>query len=66
MALDRSLDAQDVPHEGFADALAEIRSGAKSGHWIGYVFPQLYGLGTSGRARAYGFRGIAEATEYLY
>ena len=66
MARDRFLDAQDVPHEGYADALAESRSGAKSGHWIWYVFPQLDGLGTSGRARAYGIRGVAEATEYLY
>ena len=65
MAIDRFLAAQDRPHAGYADALAEIRSGAKTGHWIWYVFPQLYGLGTSSQARAYGIRGVAEATEYL-
>ena len=63
MGLDRFIDAQDRPHGGYADALAEIRSGAKTGHWIWYVFPQLYGLGTSSQSRAYGVRGVAEAIE---
>ena len=65
MGLDRFIDAQDRPHGGYADALAEIRSGAKTGHWIWYVFPQLYGLGTSSQSRAYGVRGVAEAIDYL-
>ena len=65
MSLDRFVAAQNRPHEGYADALAEIRAGAKQGHWIWYVFPQLYGLGTSSQSRAYGIGGVAEATEYL-
>ena len=65
MSLDRFVAAQNRPQAGYADALAEIRAGAKRGHWIWYVFPQLYGLGTSDHSRAYGIRGIAEATAYL-
>ena len=65
MSLDRFVAAQNRPHAGYADALAEIRAGAKQGHWIWYVFPQLYGLGTSDHSRAYGIRGVAEATAYL-
>ena len=65
MGLERFIDAQDRPHGGYADALAEIRRGAKTGHWIWYVFPQLYGLGTSSHSRAYGIRGVVEATEYV-
>jgi uncharacterized protein (DUF1810 family) len=65
VSLDRFIDAQDRPHGGYADALTEIRSGAKTGHWIWYVFPQLYGLGTSSQSRAYGVRGVAEAIDYL-
>ena len=65
VGLERFIDAQDRAPGGYADALAEIRRGAKSGHWIWYVFPQLYGLGTSSQSRAYGLRGVAEATEYL-
>ena len=29
-------------------AIKEIRSGMKTGHWIWYVFPQMKGLGKSG------------------
>ena len=65
MNVDRFIAAQDQPDGGYAEALAEIRGGAKRGHWIWYIFPQLYGLGTSSPSRAYGIRGIAEATEYL-
>jgi uncharacterized protein (DUF1810 family) len=65
VSLDRFVAAQNRRQIGYADALAEIRAGAKQGHWIWYVFPQLYGLGTSDQSRAYGIRGVAEATEYL-
>ena len=65
MGLDRFLAAQNRRDAGYVDALSEIRSGAKTGHWIWYVFPQLYGLGTSSQSRAYGIRGVPEATGYL-
>jgi uncharacterized protein (DUF1810 family) len=65
MELDRYRSAQDRPGAGYAEALAEIRAGGKQGHWIWYVFPQLYGLGTSSLSRAYGIRGVDEAEAYL-
>jgi uncharacterized protein (DUF1810 family) len=65
MELDRYRLAQDRPGAGYAEALAEIRAGGKQGHWIWYVFPQLYGLGTSSLSRAYGIRGVEEADAYL-
>src|SRR3972149_6117320 len=43
--LDRFRRAQEDPHAGFAAALAELRAGRKTSHWIWYVFPQLAGLG---------------------
>jgi uncharacterized protein (DUF1810 family) len=66
VGLDRFLAAQDRRDTGYVAALAEIRSGVKTGHWIWYVFPQLYGLGMSSQSRAYGIRGVAEATDYLH
>lgn len=64
-ALERFKRAQDSPHEGFEDALAEIRAGAKRGHWIWYVFPQLAGLGTSAMSESYAISDPAEAESYL-
>jgi uncharacterized protein (DUF1810 family) len=65
MDLQRFRAAQDQSSGGFLDALSEIRSGAKRGHWMWFIFPQLYGLGTSSMARAYGIRGVEEADAYL-
>jgi uncharacterized protein (DUF1810 family) len=47
------------------EALAELRAGRKTGHWIGDVFPQLDGLGSSLTARRFALRGRAEAEAYL-
>jgi uncharacterized protein (DUF1810 family) len=63
--LQRFKDAQDRHGSGFDAALAEMQAGAKRGHWIWYVFPQLAGLGYSAASRTYGIDGIAEAEEYL-
>ena len=46
-------------------ALAEIRRGRKTSHWIWYIFPQLDGLGRSSTARAYALGDLAEACAYL-
>ncbi len=62
--LDRFLKAQDG-HPGYAEAMRELRAGAKRSHWIWYVFPQLRGLGTSPMAVRYGLDGVEEATAYL-
>lgn len=60
--LDRFVEAQEGT---YASALAEIRRGAKRGHWIWFVFPQLKGLGSSPMAEKYGIRSLAEARAYL-
>ena len=65
MSLQRFRDAQDSPVDGFVDALEEIRRGAKRGHWIWYVFPQLEGMGSSVQARRFALAGEDEAFAYL-
>jgi uncharacterized protein (DUF1810 family) len=60
--LQRFVDAQDGVVEG---ALAELRAGAKRGHWMWFVFPQMRGLGRSGMADFYGISGVEEARAYL-
>ncbi len=62
--LDRFRQAQDGA-PGFNEALRELRAGAKTGHWIWYVFPQLRGLGRSPMAVRFGLDGLAEAAAYL-
>jgi uncharacterized protein (DUF1810 family) len=64
-ALARFTEAQELPASGFDAALREIQSGAKTGHWIWYVFPQLTGLGSSSVSRTYGIHGVEEARAYL-
>ena len=46
-------------------ALAELRRGRKSGHWIWFIFPQIRGLGHSQMSRHYAIASIEEAREYL-
>ena len=62
MDLARFVAAQDGVYQR---ALAEIRSGVKSSHWMWFMFPQLRGLGFSERARFYGLAGADEAAAYL-
>ena len=64
MDLDRFTTAQD--DGGTYDrALAELRRGRKTSHWMWFVFPQLEGLGSSPTAQRYAVRGRAEAEAYL-
>lgn len=65
MSLERFKTAQDSSGAGFATALAELRGGRKTSHWIWYIFPQLEGLGRSSTARAYALRNLDEAVVYL-
>ena len=60
--LSRFIPPQD---ETYAEALAEIRGGRKTSHWMWWTFPQLAGLGISDRSRFYGLSGLAEARDYL-
>ena len=65
MTLARFHEAQADPHAGYDTALAEIRRGRKTSHWIWYIFPQLAGLGRSAMAEKYAIRDLAEACDYL-
>ncbi|QGN55041.1 DUF1810 domain-containing protein [Novosphingobium sp. Gsoil 351] len=60
--LQRFVDAQE---ETYPTALAEIRRGAKRGHWIWFIFPQLRGLGCSEMARRFELGSLEEARAYL-
>ncbi len=51
--------------EIFAQALAELREGRKTSHWMWFVFPQVQGLGRSATARHYAISGLEEASDYL-
>ena len=62
--LQRFVDAQDAAGR-YATALAELRRGRKTSHWMWFVFPQVAGLGQSPTAQYYGLRGLAEAQAYL-
>ena len=63
--LDRFKRAQDTRGAGFEAALAELRAGAKRGHWIWYVLPQISGLGTSHASMLYAIEDAVEAADYL-
>ena len=60
--LARFVQAQDGVHE---QALRELRDGAKRGHWMWFVFPQVAGLGSSPTAQRYAVSGLDEAHAYL-
>jgi uncharacterized protein (DUF1810 family) len=60
--LERFLIAHAADYD---DALQEIRSGRKRGHWIWYIFPQQKGLGHSYNSKYYGLDGMDEARAYL-
>jgi uncharacterized protein (DUF1810 family) len=49
----------------FADVVAELRAGRKTGHWIWFVFPQIQGLGFSAMNRRFAIATIDEARAYL-
>jgi uncharacterized protein (DUF1810 family) len=60
--LDRFVEAQAV---NYSDAIAELRAGRKSSHWMWYVFPQIAGLGHSTMSERYAIRSEDEARAYL-
>ena len=56
------LSAQD---DGtFERALGEIRRGAKTTHWMWFIFPQIAGLGSSANARKFALASAAEAAQF--
>jgi uncharacterized protein (DUF1810 family) len=62
--LDRFAQAQDAGGT-YDAALAELRAGRKTTHWMWFVFPQIEGLGRSPTARHYAVASLAEARAYL-
>ncbi|TGN63354.1 DUF1810 domain-containing protein [Nocardioides eburneiflavus] len=63
--LERFVRAQDE-RGTYGRALAELRAGRKTSHWMWFVFPQVAGLGHSPIAQAYAIADLAEARAYLH
>jgi uncharacterized protein (DUF1810 family) len=61
-SLERFIAAQQPKYEA---ALAEIKNGKKTTHWMWYVFPQIKGLGTSDTAKFYALENMEEAIAFL-
>jgi uncharacterized protein (DUF1810 family) len=59
--LQRFVAAQDPV---YAQVKAELAAGAKTSHWMWFVFPQLKALGRSGTARHFGIASLDEARAY--
>jgi uncharacterized protein (DUF1810 family) len=60
--LDRFVIAQESI---FKQVLSELRAGAKMGHWMWFVFPQIRGLGRSPTSIEYAISSLDEAQAYL-
>ena len=61
-ALERFVTAQ--AGGVFERALAELRAGRKTTHWMWFIFPQHRDLGRSATAKHFGLSGIKEARAY--
>jgi uncharacterized protein (DUF1810 family) len=64
MDLERFVTAQDRGGT-YQHAVAELRNGRKTSHWMWFIFPQIAGLGRSAMAQAYAISDLAEAQAYL-
>lgn len=62
VSLERFVQAQE---KTYARALAELKAGEKTGHWIWWIFPQMKGLGSSHNSNYYGITDEDEARFYL-
>jgi uncharacterized protein (DUF1810 family) len=62
--LERFVTAQDGGGT-YQHAVAELRKGRKTSHWMWFIFPQIAGLGRSAMAQAYAINNLAEAQAYL-
>jgi len=60
--LERFVRAQNPVYER---VLSELRRGAKTSHWMWFIFPQLRGLGCSPMSVEYGISSREEASAYL-
>ena len=64
MDLERFVTAQDSGGM-YRRAVAELRRGRKTSHWMWFIFPQIAGLGRSATAQTYAISNLAEAQAYL-
>ena len=62
--LQRFVAAQDSGGT-YERALAELRAGRKTSHWMWFVFPQITDLGRSEMSRRYAIASASEARAYL-
>jgi len=62
-SLRRFATAQE---HSFENALTEIKNGRKTGHWMWYIFPQIYGLGFSETSKLYALKSQEETLRYLH
>jgi uncharacterized protein (DUF1810 family) len=62
--LERFVAAQDSGGT-YDRALAELRRGQKTSHWMWFVFPQIAGLGQSATAKKYAIASLDEAVAFL-
>jgi uncharacterized protein (DUF1810 family) len=62
--LGRFVAAQDAG-DSYLHAVAELRRGRKTSHWMWFVFPQITGLGQSPTSRLYAINSVDEARAYL-
>ncbi len=62
MNMKRFIEAQKRDYQL---AISEVRAGKKQSHWIWYIFPQIYGLGSSYFAQLYGIHDREDAETYL-
>jgi uncharacterized protein (DUF1810 family) len=62
--LEHFVQAQDRG-DTYERAVAELRAGRKTSHWMWFVFPQLAGLGRSPMAQEFAISSLAEAQAYL-
>jgi uncharacterized protein (DUF1810 family) len=62
--LQRFVTAQDSGGT-YELALAELRAGRKTSHWMWFVYPQRAGLGQSEMSRRYAIGSPEEARAYL-
>lgn len=60
--LQRFLDAQ--AGGTYERALAELRAGRKTSHWMWFILPQVAGLGRSEMSVRYAISGLDEAKAY--
>ena len=62
--LERFVKAQDQGG-AYEQALAELRAGRKTSHWMWFIFPQIAGLGQSAMSQRYAIESLEEARAYL-